>query len=520
VPGHSCLAEDRGLWGSLPTRPAYCIYDAMAIKFGTSGWRAVISDEFTFANVRKLVHAIAGHVKENTEDGFSSAEYRTHAGKAIDGQGPTVVIGYDTRFLSEEFAREAATVFAADGIRVLIAKTDIPTPVVAWAILDNKAVGGIMVTASHNPAQYNGIKWSPYWGGPATPSITDDIERRLAIIGFHAVRITSYEKAVRDGWIVECDFRASYFKQLRSLLDLPAIRKAKLKVGVDAMNGAARSFLRPFLESLGIEAVGLREERDVLFGGASPEPSQEKLAGLAELMKKKGLSLGLACDGDADRYGILDTGGTWIAANDVLGLALHHLIQNRGWRGGVARSLMTSHFVDAIAKGNGLRVRETPVGFKYVGDLLRTGEFIIGGEESAGLSIRGHVPEKDGLLACLLMAELMAFDRRPLSKIRQDLFKKYGHFHNARLNFALEGPKLVKELNDRLRLHPPMELDGTAVWRIDETDGYKFILKDGRWLGLRFSGTEPVVRLYAEAFDPKGLNSMVETGKKIIHGRL
>ncbi|MFH1722996.1 MAG: phosphoglucomutase/phosphomannomutase family protein [Elusimicrobiota bacterium] len=491
----------------------------MAIKFGTSGWRAVISEEFTFANVCKLIHAIAGHVKEHPEFGFSSQDYREQAGKAADGPGPTVVVGYDTRFLSEEFAREAAAVFAADGVRVLLAKSDTPTPVVAWAVLEAKAVGGVVVTASHNPGHYNGVKWAPYWGGPATPGVTDDIERRLASGGHHAVRVMNYNKALREGWIVETDFRASYFKQLRRLLDTEKLKASKLRIGVDAMHGAARSYLRPFLEGLGVHVAALREGRDVLFGGHSPEPTPERLSELAALMKKQRLHLGLACDGDGDRFGVLDAGGVWISANDVLALALHHLIVNKGWKGNVARSLMTSHFVDAIAKAHGLRVRETPVGFKFVGELLRTGNFLIGGEESGGLSIRGHAPEKDGVLACLLMAELVAFAGKPLAKIRQELFKQHGAYHNVRINFALEGPRLMKDLNDRLRLKPPMELAGASVWRIDDTDGFKFILKDGRWLGLRFSGTEPVVRLYAEAFDPKGLKGMVEAGKRIIQGK-
>jgi len=491
----------------------------MAIKFGTSGWRAIISDDCTFANVRKLAHAIAGHLKEDSEFGFNSPDYRAHAGEAVEGRDPTVIVGYDTRFLSEDFAREAAMVFAADGVRVLLAKSDTPTPMVSWAVLDNKAVGGVMVTASHNPPQYNGIKWTPFTGGPANPTITADIERRAGIIGLHAVRTMPYPKAERDGWIVESDFKNSYFKQLRSLLDLKKLKASKLKVGVDALNGSARNYLRPFMESLGLQVEGLGESRDVLFRGGAPEPSPEKLTELAALMKKNKLHLGLACDGDADRFGILDAGGVWIPANEVLGLALHHLIANRGWKGNVARSLMTSHFVDAIAKGNGMRVRETPVGFKYIGELLRTGDFVLGGEESAGMSVRGHVPEKDGLLACLLMAELVAFEKKPLVNIREGLFKKYGTFHNMRVNFDLE-PRMVKDLNDRLRLKPPMDLAGASVWRIDETDGFKFILKDGRWVGLRFSGTEPVVRLYAEAFDAKGLKAMVAAGKDMIGGKL
>ena len=491
----------------------------MAIKFGTSGWRAIMAEEFTFQNVRRLIHAISAHVKEHPEFGYASSEYRQHAGKVPDSEGPTVVIGYDPRFQGDEFAREAALVFAHDGIRVLMSKEDVPTPALAWAVLEKKAVGGVCVTASHNPSRYNGIKWSPFWGGPATLGVTDDIEHRLGVMGHALVKTMPLVKAERDQWIVQTDLKPGYFKQLRSLLDPKALKNSKLKIGVDAMHGAARGYLRPFLESLGLDVIGIREERDVDFAGASPEPDPSKLKELIALMKKDKLHIGMACDGDADRFGILDQGGEWISANDVLALTLHHLVKNRGQRGSVARSLMTSHFVDAVAKGHGLRVRETPVGFKHIGDLLRTGDFLLGGEESGGLSIRGHAPEKDGLLACLLMAELVAFEKKPLVKIRQELFKSYGEFHNARMNFELPDAKFMKDLNDRLRVKAPTNLDGTSVWRIDDTDGYKFILKDGRWLGLRFSGTEPVVRLYAEAHNEKDLKALVAEGQRIIEGK-
>lgn len=492
----------------------------MAIRFGTSGWRAHFADEFTFANVRRLAHCIAGHVKESADFGFASKDYKQAAGAVAAGVAPTVVVGYDPRFQGDAFAAEAAMVLAQDGVRVLLSKGDTPTPAAAWAILEHKAVGGVMVTASHNPARYNGVKWSPFWAGPATPAVTEDIERRLGILPPALPRAMAYDKAVRDGWVAETDFRPGYFKQLKALLDPKALKNSRLKVGVDAMNGSARNYLRPFLESLGLKAYGLREERDVLFGGQSPEPSAEKLEGLKGLMKKERLDIGLACDGDADRFGVLDAGGVWIPANDVLALTYHHLVKNRGMSGGVARSLMTSHFVDAVAKAYGARVRETPVGFKHLGELLRGGEFVLAGEESAGLSIRGHVPEKDGLLAGLLMAELVAFEKKPLVKIREELFKKVGAFHNARYNFELEGAKMVRELGERLRVKPPTQLAGASVWRIDDSDGFKFILKDGRWLGLRFSGTEPVVRLYVEARDAKGLAAMAEEGKKILKGKI
>lgn len=492
----------------------------MTIRFGTSGWRGVVSDEFTFGNVRKVAHAAAGSVKESPDVGHNSDEYRQFLAGAAPSRVPTVVVGYDTRFLSEDFAHETAWVFANDGVRTLFSKSDLPTPAAAWAVLAHKAVGGVMITASHNPGNYNGFKWMPYWGGAASPAVTNDIERRVELLGDHTVKAMSDERATKESWIETVDFRESYFDQLESLLDVKLIKKAKLKVGVDSMHGSGRGYLRPFLEKrLGVEVVGLHEDRDVLFGGRAPEPTPESLAELADLVKKRKLDLGLALDGDADRFGVLDAGGGWIPANDVIALAYEHLVANRGQKGKLARSVMTSHFADAVAKSHGSETRETPVGFKYLGELLRSGSFLLAGEESGGLSMRGHVPEKDGLLACLLMLELAAAERKPLAAVRGRLYKKLGEFHNERLNVRMERLRQVLELEERLKAKPPLELAGAAVWRIDRTDGFKFILRDGSWLGLRSSGTEPVFRVYAEAHSKKGLQAMLDAGKKMLQGK-
>lgn len=490
------------------------------IRFGTSGWRGIVSDEFTFSNVRKVAHAAAGSVKESPEVGHNSDEYRQFLKGTAPSRVPTVVVGYDTRFLSEEFAREVAAVLANDGVRTLFSKEDLPTPAAAWAVLAHKAVGGAMITASHNPANYNGFKWMPYWGGAASPEITNDLERRVELMGDHSVKTMSDERSVKESWTETLDFRKSYFDQLESLLDVKAIKKAKLKVGVDVMHGSGRRYLRSFLEErLGVEVVALHEDRDVLFGGRAPEPTPASLAELTELVKKKKLDLGLACDGDADRFGIVDAGGEYVPPNDVIALAYEHLVVNRGQQGKAARSVMTSHFVDAVAKSHGSETRETPVGFKFLSELLRSGTFLLAGEESGGLSIRGHVPEKDGLLACVLMLELAAFEKKSLGAIRARIQKKVGEFHNTRINVRMERLRQIIELEDRLKVKPPLELAGASVWRVDQTDGFKFILRDGAWLGLRSSGTEPVFRVYAEAHTPKRLQEMLEAGKKLIQGK-
>ena len=478
------------------------------IRFGTSGWRGVISEDFTFFNVRRAAQAICNHLKTHPEFGI----------KALPQNPRTVLVGYDTRFLSEQFAAEAAGVFAANGFKVLFSRQDVPTPALAHAVGHRKSLGAVNITASHNPANYNGIKWTPYWGGPAIPPITQDIERFCDLITDHDIHFHPQGKAQKEDRWEESDFKPPYLKQLHQLLDWKTIKRAGPKLGVDCLYGTARHYLPEILRAWGCEVQPLHLQRDVLFGNGMPEPSPETLSELTGYVRRKYANLGLACDGDADRFGLLDEGGVWISPNEFLGLLLHHLVQNRGWKGKVVRSVMTSHFVDAVAKFHGLEVRETPVGFKYIGELLREGEYILGGEESGGLSLKGHVPEKDGILACLLAVEIVSTEKKSLSQIKNFLFKQVGPTHSQRINCRIPNPHLIREIQEKLKLRPPLDLAGSSVWRIDETDGFKFLLKDGSWLGLRLSGTEPVARLYLEAASPKMLDKLLEAGKKLLKG--
>ncbi len=492
------------------------------IKFGTSGWRAVIAEDFNISTLRRVSHAVAEHVREHREYGYRGEEYLLglrNAGKPAP-KTPKVIIGYDTRFLSEDFARNVAEALAAESITAVISGTDSPTPVVAWEVMRTSASGGVMITASHNPPHYNGFKWTPYWGGPAMPDITNDLEARVQALTIAEVeRHIPFDHGVTAGIIKVEDFHENYFRQLGSLLDLGAIKKAGLKIAADSVNGAARTYLRPILEKAGAKVTGLREERDVLFGGRSPDTDEKNLAGLRETVVKNRMNLGLACDGDADRFGIIDSDGTWISPNLVLGLVLEHLVKNRGLKGKFARSVMTSHFADAVARHHGLEVRETAVGFKHIGNLLRTGQYLLGGEESGGLSIMNHVPEKDGILACLLIAEMVAYERKPIKKILAELNKRVGNFVNCRTNLKVDPNINMESVVERLKLNPPLNMAGSSVWRIDHTDGFKFIMKDGSWLGLRPSGTEPLVRIYAEASTPQKTAALTEAGKKIIVGK-
>ncbi len=492
------------------------------IKFGTSGWRAVIGAEFSFNNLRRVAHAVASHIKTNKTYGFKGDEYLLYLkerGKKAPNK-PCAIVGYDTRYLSKEYAETVAEVFAIENISVIFSDAAVPTPSIAWQVIHNNAIGGVTITASHNPAEYNGFKWTPFWGGPATPEITEDIEKKINTLTIAEVnKRLPFEQGVSSHTIKILDFHQNYFKQIYSLLDQNTIKKARLRIAADSVFGAAATYLRPALEKCGTKVIGLREERDVLFGGHSPDTNEANLKELQKTVKKNRLHLGLACDGDGDRYGIIDSDGTWISPNMILGLTLEHLVKNKGMKGKICRSVMTSHFVDAIGKYYGLETRETPVGFKYIGDLLRTGDYLLGGEESAGMSIMGHVPEKDGILACLLMAEMVAYEKKPLKQLLNNLYKKVGNFINTRINLRLNNENNIERVNERLTIKPPLNIAGFPVWRINDADGFKFIMKDGSWLGLRPSGTEPVVRIYAEAQTQSKLLSFVNAGNKIVNGK-
>ncbi|MFQ5867922.1 MAG: phosphoglucomutase/phosphomannomutase family protein [bacterium] len=473
------------------------------IKFGTAGWRGVISDEFTIGNVRLVTQAIANYIKEQATS---------------DKQ--QVVVGYDTRFMSENFAKVSSRLLAANGIGALITTRDVPTPAFAYEILRRRTIGGINFTASHNPAEYNGIKFSSSWGGPALPETTNAIEKNCALLmeGGSSVRGISWEKGRKKGLINYVDPRPEYIKRISELVNLEGIRKAKLKVAVDLMYGTARDYLEAILKEAGCEVKVLHNWRDVLFGGSPPEPSSAYLGELVKTVEQEKCDLGLATDGDSDRFGIVDRDGTFISANQVLALLLNHLVKTRNWKGVVARSVMTTSFVDAIARIHHIRVKETAVGFKYIAQVMRQNGMVIGGEESGGLTIRGHIPEKDGILACLLMAEMVASEGKSIGEILDDLYRKVGLFLSERINFHLKEDEMG-DLKAKLRKDLPREIAGLRVEKIVNLDGLKFILADGSWLGIRLSGTEPVVRLYIEAHEAEKLENLKEVGKDLIGKR-
>jgi phosphoglucomutase len=444
-----------------------------AIKFGTSGWRAIIADDFTFANVRLAAAAIADHARSRNAK-------------------PTLIVAHDTRFFAEEFARTAAEILHEHGIHVLLCAGPTPTPVIAHEIRRRKIDGAINFTASHNPAEYQGLKFSGPSGGPALPEMTRDIEARAVKLGARAPAKTC------DDVFEEIDPKGFYLERLAQLVNFKAIRDAKLNVVTDALHGCGAGYLDRTFTTQGVTVQAMRTDRDVLFDGSGPDVSEENLRPLRDAVLAKKASVGLATDGDADRFGILDSDGAWMQPNHIIGLLYDYLVETRGWNVPAARSVATSHLVDAVAQQYGTTNFQTPVGFKYIGELIEQDKIALGGEESAGLSIRGHVPEKDGILACLLVAEMVAVRRAPVAEQLRALFKRVGReFWPLRTNLQLPEDVKVKTVA-RLKTEFTTFL-GRRVAGLDRTDGLKLEFSDGSWVLLRLSGTEPLLRVYTEA---------------------
>ncbi|HEY9766618.1 MAG TPA: phosphoglucomutase/phosphomannomutase family protein, partial [Chroococcales cyanobacterium] len=364
------------------------------IKFGTDGWRDIIAENFTFPNVRLVARAIAEYVKDSYSD------------------DRPVVIGYDTRFLARDFATTVAEVLEGAGIKALLSKRDVPTPVIAFAARNLNTAGAVMITASHNPPQYCGIKYIPDYAGPATKEITDRIVANVE-------RLQKEGNQGEEGHfsIETFDPMPEYLADLRGKVDFEVIRKANLKVVFDPLYGTGRGYADVLLAEAGCQVDSIHAFVDPLFGGGMPEPNPRYLGDLRERILKTGADLGLATDGDADRFGVMDEGGNYFTPNQVIALLLRHLVKNRGAKGSVVRTVATTHLIDRIAAHYGLLVHETPVGFKFVGEWMRKEAVVIGGEESGGLSVLGHIPEKDGILADLLVAEMVAVEGKPLSAI-------------------------------------------------------------------------------------------------------
>ncbi len=457
------------------------------IKFGTSGWRAILAEEFTLANIRRAVTGIATYVAKQPGSHH-------------------VLVGRDPRFLGESFVDEAARLLAEHGLVPEIIPEPAPTPAIAYAVQQRKASGAINFTASHNPPEYNGIKFSTPDGAPALPETTGQIEAAIRDLGDAVVKPGKpLEKPI------EIDVKPTYLKRLGELVDLDVIKKANLKIVVDPFWGAARGYTSDLLQEKGIDVTTVHDYRDVLFGGHAPEPDDLLLGDCKAKMRETGANLGIATDGDADRFGIVDEDGTFIQPNYVIALLFEYLVETRGWKNGVAKSVATTNLVNAIADKQGIQLYETPVGFKYIGELILKDEIAIGGEESAGLTIRGHVPEKDGILAGLLLAEMVARRGKSAGVQLKELFGKYGSFYPVRENFHLTEDSKAK-FTEKIK-GDPTELGGRKVKQIVRTDGLKLIFDDGSWVLYRLSGTEPVVRVYTEARDVEDSDTLTAAAK-------
>jgi len=463
----------------------------MSIRFGTSGWRAVIADEFTFENVRKASEAICSSLK-----GSHSEDTRL-----------TLIIGHDTRFMGEKFMAVAAEIARKKGFRVLQCESAVPTPALSHAIRSERAQGGINFTASHNPPEYQGIKFSTADGAPALPEVTQRIEAAIA---------GSEQAGDADGGSIQpYDARTGYLADLAGKINLKAIADGHGRYAYDPLWGTGRGYLDKLLRDNGLEVETIHDWRDVTFGGQAPEPGEEHIGELRELVKAKKYTLGLATDGDSDRFGVIDSGGEFITPNELIALLTDYLAESRGWTEGVARSVATSHLVDRVARDRNLKLYETPVGFKYIGELINKDEIILGGEESAGLSIKGHYPEKDGILACLLAIEAVTVRHATLTEQLDELSRRVGKLYNASIGVKLT-PEVAEKLKEKLAENPA-ELAGRKIDNIDRIDGVKFLFDDhSSWLLMRPSGTEPLVRIYAEAESKSDVDALLEAGKKYL----
>ena len=463
------------------------------IKFGTSGWRAVMAEEFTFANVHRAMHGIARYV----------ASQRADSAK--------VIVGRDPRFLGETFCAMAADILGSYGITPLVISEPTPTPAIAYAVLQAKADGAINFTASHNPPEYNGIKFSTPDGAPALPEATKAIEAEIASFDVEQTDAAPVAPPAKKTEAQSIDPRRMYLARLREIVDLDVIKKAGVKVAFDPMWGAARGYSDTLLREAGVSVATVHDHRDVLFGGHAPEPDDHLLDDLRHTMRETGAHIGIATDGDADRFGIVDADGTFLQANYVIALLFDYLVQSRGWKNGVGKSVATTNLINALAEKHKIELYETPVGFKYIGELIKQDKILIGGEESAGLSIRKHVPEKDGVLAGLLCCEMVARRGASLTKQLEDVFVDVGSYYPLRENFRLT-PEGKQKFTEKLR-RDPAEFNGSKVASVVRTDGLKLVMGDGSWVCYRLSGTEPVVRVYSEARSSEGLKQLSTAAK-------
>lgn len=449
------------------------------IQFGTDGWRGIIADDYTFDNVKIVSQAVADLV----------------------GPGKKIAVGYDTRFMSERFAEITACVLQANNIDILLSDRAIPTPALSFTVKMKQFDLGIMITASHNPAEYNGFKIKMASGGAAGPEVTSEVENRL---GKSKVKFDA--SAVKKE-----DLTRGYIQFIRSYIDLKRIKKKKFKVLVDAMFGSGDSFIGRILEGTDIKLEFIRNSFNPSFGGRQPEPLEENLEELKTRVKKEKFDLGIALDGDGDRIAAVGGGGVFIHPQKILGLLALHLSQDRKWSGGIVKTIAGTAMMEHIAQCLKVKIFETPVGFKYISNLMEKDDILCGGEEAGGMGVKGYIPERDGTMAGLLLLEMMAYRNKPISEILYDMEKRFGRYYYVRSDLRLK--RRIEPKKEDL----PNKLLGKRVVEIKDYDGIKLICEDESWLMFRASGTEALMRLYSEAKTFKRAKALLRLGEEIIH---
>ncbi len=481
----------------------------MPIHFGTDGWRAVISDSFTFDNLRILAQAIADAVASDHWDKSGNGGQRPDPTK--------IVVGFDTRFLSDRYAGEVARVLAANGFTVLLAQSDAPTPAISYAVKHQRAIAGVMITASHNAPRYNGVKLKAAFGGSALPEQCHRVEVYISDNEQRArgPNLMDYQRARDANLIQKFNPLPAYFDHLRTLINADLIAENPQRFAVDSMYGAGRGVIKAFLQGTGCDIAEVRAEMNPGFGGIHPEPIAKNLGALSSAISSGLGNFGLATDGDADRIGAMDERGIFVDPHKIMALALKYLVEQRHMTGSIVRTVSTTRMIDRLAKKHGLKLHETPVGFNHIADYMMREDVLIGGEESGGISFKGHIPEGDGPIMGLLLVEMSACYRKPLVELVDELLAEVGPAIYQRTDLRLSRPVAKAEMASFLSKTAPREVGGQRIIEISPLDGIKYIMSDDSWLLIRPSGTEPVLRVYVEGRTQEMVNELMAYGRMI-----
>jgi phosphomannomutase len=495
--------------------------DLAKIKFGTDGWRAVIAREYTFANLERVAQAYADYLTTNKKESLlkqlvdvgqisksetNDPQFTNVVEQAVSSDQMLVIVGYDRRFQSELFADRAAEVLAGNNFKVSLFSEATPTPLISWAVKELNAAGGVVITASHNPAEFNGFKIKAPWGGSAAPETTSAVEKLIDVNQPRRADIPTDTHQLLQP-VIE-----SYRAQIASYIDLDRLRKTTATVVVDPMHGAGGTWVESFLDGATLKVETIRAYRDPLFGGVNPEPIDSNLGALKKRVIEIKALVGLATDGDADRVGAVDERGETMTMHDVVPLILLHLVRDRKMTGGVVRTFSQSVLLKRIAAAHNLKLYETAIGFKYIADLMLNDDILIGAEESGGIGVKGHIPERDGILNSLLFLEAIVTAGKAPSEMLRDLHLEFGEFHFGRKDLQVE-TSVGQELIERLAKATPPELAGYAISGVETTDGTKLLFDDESWLLFRQSGTEPMLRIYSEATTVEKSNALLAAGE-------